>query len=208
MALFGGMVSAGYLWIDPAMPTQVDLAVGEIMTYDVYFHNDTPDELFIAGYELMFHYDASELEYVDPGVGPPPLYKPNPIPNYPTDVYGSDLKGFPDDDLAGNLRTYALMSPGEYFYSGTGDLQLFTLEFEVIAGPVGDMVSDCVLMEQLEGDPYGIAAFWYYDEVEEKIYDKTYKFNGAEGADVGIPEPTTTALLGIGLLGALLRKRS
>ena len=203
MALLGSVVHAGSMWIDPAMPTQLDVSVGATVTYDIYFHNDIENELYVAGYEFLLPFDDTELEFIDPGNSPVPPFGPLPLPN--SDAF---IDAFPDTSTAGQVRVWALLGTG-YEASGAGDLLLFSLEFEVIADPPpGDFVTDCYLVEQTEENPYGIAAFWYYDEEEEKSYDKTYKFNGAEGADVGIPEPTTTALLGIGLLGALLRKRS
>ncbi|MBN1256206.1 MAG: PEP-CTERM sorting domain-containing protein [Planctomycetes bacterium] len=181
---------AAYFWIDPPSGSTIPATIGESVSYDIYFHTDVADEYWISAWDLIFNYDNSELNVILPSPGAPDfgffegLLSP---------------KTLDTDTASGEIEIFGLGGTGIISTGPAGDLLIVSIEFEVV-DTIVDGISDLVILDQA-GTNNGISA---YDFTLSKHL--IYRFAGAEGADV-VPEPTTVALLSLGALGVILRKR-
>ena len=212
VALMTGVACADYLYIEPSYESgPIVVTAGEIVEYEVYWHIDASRE--ISGFDIQVGYDSNELTFVDPtakleGLGDW-LY-PNPPYTSPMfDPFRAAMNPSAEDDDAGLLHFYLLLVDDfQIVVPGPTDVLLARLPFEV-NDPVQiwDQLSDCWILPGT--GIFGIIVDTSYDgQLNEGEY-VLMQYDGDDGASVGdIPEPTTMALLGIGLLGALLRKRN
>ncbi|MBN1257369.1 MAG: PEP-CTERM sorting domain-containing protein [Planctomycetes bacterium] len=200
LALFAGVACADYMYVVPGPGPQL-VTVGEIVDYSVYWHTDLVNPT-INGYDILMSYDTTELALLNPigaqipglgdGLGYPPPFNAfyNPV------LY----------DAGPGLVNAALLLTTDLPLTGNNWL-LAKLSFEVLVEKPWDELADFSKLDDNLGN-YGPGI--YLGIVGGLPQYEQVKTPQADGSDVGtdIPEPTTTALLGIGLLGALLRKRS
>ena len=169
---------------------------GETVSYTIYMN--CPVDTYVSALDFQVVYDGAELEYLDWGKSGMPVPTPDPIPNSFMGIK-PDWESDPDE-----IALTAMLGEG-YETASAGLTEIAKLDFEVIADPPPlDGQSDCWVLASIDGENnFGIVAYDFGTADDQLVRNPLL-----EGADVGIPEPTTMALLGIGLIGTLLRKRS
>ena len=205
VAVLASVACADYMTITPdyASGPIGPMLIGDPITYTVYWHK-TDDPTLIAGYSIALTYDALELDLIPAsgaqigGLGDH-LYDPDLLPGEPWNTLRGIYNPYVTDDGAGNMQVDLLLIP-DFSVAGTV-IKIAVLDMQLVGAFGPDGAPDVVKLADVGN--YGVGV-----QIEQGVYDLR-QTDHADGASVmGIPEPTTTALLGIGLLGALLRKRS
>ena len=192
VALMAGFACADYIAIEPVGPMEIAAGdVGTELVVELVWYHDAYPLQYAVGFEFMIGVDISELTLVLP---------PDPIgpagPAYNGDFGKVNLEMIGDDLHVWNLQA-------EFVELTTTPTVLINDLKVILTAPLLADADDLWVYDQA-GTQQGIAVYMPPDYAVVGTIQPGY---GA-GPDVYIPEPATTALLGIGLLGALLRKRS
>ena len=177
VALFAGVVCADSIYIVPALPTEIEVTIGQQVDYEIYWQMDAATT--IGGYDIEVSYDSAELDLIPdsgdqiPGLGHH-LYPPDIYPPPVFDPLRAAYDPLVNDDGAGLLNVYVLFST-DVAIPGPANVLLARLSFEVIAVQLFDGLGDANMNANVGN--YGIAV---------KVGEGEYiiaQFPGVDGAD-------------------------